>query len=244
MRSLAILILGLACCALACSTISGSVKNRLPPPHEVKGGILFQYEAPSAKLVTLAGNFNNWGGTEGGGRYDPTIDPMTESGDGIWSIVMPLPPGRYQYKFVIDNGTRWEKDPSNPNVGTEGGIENSLVIVPENVSYKWQVVTGTVLSGQLKREAASQPAETKKVEFQLDSPSAKEVFLAGEFNDWSPTAQPMEKGGDGVWRTTLDLAPGTYQYKFVVDGTWMEDPKNPNTVADPYGGSNSVITVE
>jgi 1,4-alpha-glucan branching enzyme len=246
MRKIALVLMGVACFALACSTISGSIKDRLEPPHEVKGGILFQYEAPSAKLVTLAGNFNNWGGTEGGGRYDPTIDPMSDpDGDGIWTIVLPLPPGRYQYKFVIDNGVRWEEDPSNPNTGTEGGIENSLIIVPENVSYKYQAVTGTVLSGQLKRETGTASTATAKdVTFQLDAASAAEVFLAGEFNDWSPTAQPMKKDNDGIWKTTIKLAPGKYLYKFVVDGTWMEDPKNPDTEPDPYGGSNSVITVE
>jgi 1,4-alpha-glucan branching enzyme len=248
MRKSALALMGVACFTLACSTISGSIKDRLAPPHEVQGGILFSYEAPSAKLVTLAGNFNNWGGTEGGGRYDPTIDPMSDAdGDGIWTIVVPLPPGRYQYKFVIDNGNRWEKDPSNANTGTEGGIENSLIIVPENVSYKYETVTGTVLSGQLKRETgkASPATEKKQMTFKLDDPSAGTVNLAGEFNEWSPTATPLKKGEDGVWQVTLELAPGKYLYKFVVDGaTWKEDPGNPDKVPDPYGGYNSVLTVE
>ena len=59
MRRIALAMIGLACFALACSTISDSIKDRLEPPREVEGGILFRYEAPSAKLVTLAGNFNN-----------------------------------------------------------------------------------------------------------------------------------------------------------------------------------------
>lgn len=247
MRGTVFALLGLACLGLACSTISDSIKDRLDPPREVEGGILFRYEAPSAKLVTLAGNFNNWGGTEGGGRYDPTIDPMTDTdGDGIWTIVVPLPPGRFQYKFVIDNGVRWEKDPSNVNTATEGGIENSLIIVPENVSYKYETVTGTVLSGQLKRDTGAAPAAgPKEITFQLDAPFAGEVHVAGEFNDWSPTANPMAKGDDGIWRITLELAPGRYEYKFVVDGaSWMEDPENPDKAPDPYEGYNSVITVE
>jgi 1,4-alpha-glucan branching enzyme len=246
MRNLLVMSLLVGALVLSCSTISGSVKNRLPPPSEVKGGILFRYDAPAARMVTLAGNFNNWAGTQGGGRYDPTIDPMTdEDGDGIWTIVKPLPPGRYQYKFVIDNGVRWEKDPSNPNTGVEGGIENSLIIVPENVSYRWEVVTGTELPGQLVRPArTSQESKEVEVGFQLDAPFAGAVFVAGEFNDWSPTATPMEKGEDGIWRAKLKLKTGKYQYKFVVDGTWMEDPGNPDMVADPYGGHNSVLTVE
>jgi 1,4-alpha-glucan branching enzyme len=106
------------------------IRNRLPQPHPVEGGILFQYEAPSARYVNLAGNFNTWCGTEGTGRFDPTIDPMSDNdGDGIWTIVKPLRPGRYQYKFVIDHGVRWELDPNNPDTDQEGGFTNSLIIV-------------------------------------------------------------------------------------------------------------------
>jgi 1,4-alpha-glucan branching enzyme len=230
---------------LGCSTVMNSVRDRLPPPREVEGGIRFQYEAPAARMVTLAGNFNNWGGTEGGGRYDPTIDPMTdEDGDGIWTIVLPLPPGRYQYKFVIDNGVRWELDPSNSDTGEEGGFTNSLIIVPESVSYRYEVVTGTVLSGSRTRTTATAEAVEKEIEFEFDAPTASEVYVAGGFNEWSPTADLMEKGEDGVWRIKLKIKPGRYEYKFVVDGTYIEDPNNPDTVPDPYGGQNSVLTVE
>ena len=167
MTRLAIALVLVGAIALSCSTISRSIRDRLPPPHEVEGGILFQYEAPAARMVNLAGNFNNWGGTEGGGRFDPTIDPMTdEDGDGIWTIVKPLPPGRYQYKFVIDNGVRWELDPSNPNTGQEGGFTNSLIIVPESVKYAYEIVTGTEQPGEYKRARRPAGAE-KEVEFKL-----------------------------------------------------------------------------
>ncbi|HVP58484.1 MAG TPA: glycogen-binding domain-containing protein [bacterium] len=241
-----VVLVSAACVAAGCSTISKSIRNRLPPPHEVENGILFQYEAPAARMVTLAGSFNNWAGTKGGGRYDSSIDPMSdEDGDGVWSIVKPLPPGRYQYKFVIDNGVRWETDPSNPNTGVESGITNSLVIVPENVKYRYEVVTGTVLGGETpatpKPRAAAKAGEAT---FELDLPNAKQVFVAGQFNEWSITKTPLEKGADGVWRVTLKLKPGKYEYKFNVDGQWLEDPKNPDKVPDPYGGNNSVLTVE
>jgi len=228
------------------STISDSVKSRLPPPEEVEGGILFRYDSPAARMVTLAGSFNNWGGTQGGGRYDPTIDPMfDEDGDGVWTIVMPLPPGRYQYKFVIDNAVRWEMDPSNANTGFEANIENSLIIVPENIAYVPTVVTGTVLPGQLQRkQAGEEKVKEVEVTVELDAPFATEVYIAGQFNDWAADSDPLAKGDDGIWRATLKLAPGQYEYKFVVDGTWMEDPNNPDSVADPFGGNNSLLTVE
>jgi 1,4-alpha-glucan branching enzyme len=106
------------------------IRDRLPPPHAVEGGILFQFEAPSARYVNLAGNFNDWCATATTGRFDPKIDPMEDpDGDGIWTIIKPLRPGRYQYKFVIDHGVRWERDPNNPGTDQEGGFTNSLVIV-------------------------------------------------------------------------------------------------------------------
>ncbi|OQX89467.1 MAG: hypothetical protein B6D65_02975 [candidate division Zixibacteria bacterium 4484_93] len=106
------------------------VKNRLPPPHRVEGGILFQYENKAAHSVNLAGNFNGWCGTKEYHRFDPSIGIMhDDDGDGIWEIIVPLPPGRYQYKFVIDNAASWVLDPNNPLRGVEDGIENSLIIV-------------------------------------------------------------------------------------------------------------------
>jgi 1,4-alpha-glucan branching enzyme len=242
---LAILVVA-ACVVAGCSTISKSIRNRLPPPHEVEGGILFQYEAPAARMVTLAGSFNNWAGTKGGGRYDSSIDPMSdEDGDGIWIIVKPLAPGRYQYKFVVDNGVRWETDPSNASTGVESGNTNSLVIVPETVKYRYEVVTGTVLGGETPATPRAPVAgKAEGTTFELDLPNAAQVFVAGLFNDWSLTKTPLEKGQDGIWRVTLKLKPGKYEYKFYADGQWLEDPKNPDKVPDPYGGSNSVLTVE
>jgi 1,4-alpha-glucan branching enzyme len=249
MRATWLVILVTACTVLSCSTISRSIRDRLPPPSEVDGGIRFRYEAPAARMVTLAGNFNNWGGTEGGGRYDPTIDPMSDDdGDGIWEIVVPLAPGRYQYKFVIDNGVRWELDPSNPNTGEEGGFTNSLIIVPESIGYDYEIVTGTVLSGSPETRTvtrATEAAAEQEIEFTYEDPEAGKVYLAGEFNEWSPTATKMEKDDQGTWRVKIMLKPGKYEYKFVVDdANWVEDPLNPETVSDPYGGQNSVITVE
>lgn len=72
----------------------------------------------------------------------------------------------------------------------------------------------------------SQPsaAELCEASFTFDAPAAKQVLLAGEFNDWDGKSAPMRRDGDGVWRTTLRLPPGFYHYKFVVDGRWMCRP--------------------
>jgi 1,4-alpha-glucan branching enzyme len=206
--------------------------------------MLFSYSAPAARMVTLAGNFNNWAGTQGGGRYDPTIDPMyDEDGDGIWTIVKPLPPGRYQYKFVIDNGTVWEMDPSNALTAEEAGFTNSLIIVPDDIAYTSAVVTGMEMPGTLDRSTGK--AEKQDVTLELDWPDARTVHAAGQFNEWGADDIELEKGDDGIWRVTLNLEPGTYTYKFIIDGRdWIPDPANPDQVPDPYGGHNSVLTVE
>lgn len=249
-RLTAILALA-AAAALLLSSCAGAlnfIEDRLPPPHEVDGGILFRYYAPSARQVTLAGGFNNWGGTQGGGRYDPAIDPMRDDdGDGVWETVVPLPPGRYQYKFVIDGGVRWEMDPSNLDTDFDAGIENSLIIVPSTIRYEPSRITGTTIGGEekpVRRAATRAEAGLTTVVIEFDSADAGSVFIAGEFNAWSPDADEMTRGEDGVFRVTLELEPGTYEYKFVVDGTWVEDPANPDGVDDPYGGRNSLLTVE
>jgi 1,4-alpha-glucan branching enzyme len=97
--------------------------------------VIFQFYAPSARYVTLAGDFNAWGGTAHG-VYDPNIDRMYDDGthgdktkeDGVWTIIKLLPPGVYQYKFVID-GVNWVLDPSNPEKIQNGPFINSVLRV-------------------------------------------------------------------------------------------------------------------
>ncbi len=56
------------------------------------------------------------------------------------------------------------------------------------------------------------------------APDAKKVFLAGTFNDWSEVDTPMKRGKGGNWMAALNLSPGHYEYKFVIDGQWCCRP--------------------
>ncbi len=78
--------------------------------------------------------------------------------------------------------------------------------------------------------------------FKLKSPHAKQVYLAGTFNNWAPDKNPMSRVGE-YFTLKLNLPPGTYYYKFIVDGNWREDPDNPAKVADGFGGYNSVFVL-
>ena len=73
--------------------------------------------------------------------------------------------------------------------------------------------------------------------------NAKRVSLSGDFNGWSPDATPMKRYDDGHWETTVELAPGRYEYKFVRDGEWMPDLLAHENVLNQHGTLNSVIEV-
>jgi 1,4-alpha-glucan branching enzyme len=84
------------------------------------------------------------------------------------------------------------------------------------------------------------------VRFSLYSTKVKKVNIAGTFNNWSTTADPLyDREGSGMWTIVLPLPPGKYEYKFIIDNDeWIPDPANPVTTDDGFGGSNSVISVE
>jgi len=75
--------------------------------------------------------------------------------------------------------------------------------------------------------------------------SIDSVAVAGEFNRWSETANPMnDYNKDGIWTVWIDLDPGEFEYKFIVNGEhWITDPNNLVKVADGWHGFNSVVTV-
>ena len=75
-------------------------------------------------------------------------------------------------------------------------------------------------------------------------PRAKDVQIAGDFNNWQPATSPMQRVGDsGVWQAKIKLPNGTYRYRLVVDGQWQQDPYNERTELNPYGDYNSVLDV-
>ncbi len=75
-------------------------------------------------------------------------------------------------------------------------------------------------------------------------PRAKNVQIAGDFNNWQPTDTTMQRVGDsGVWQLKMKLPHGTYRYRLVVDGQWQQDPYNERTELNPYGEYNSILDV-
>lgn len=81
------------------------------------------------------------------------------------------------------------------------------------------------------------------VRFEFTCPTAVTVCVAGTFNNWRPEAKSLHPSGGGRWMKETPLAPGTYEYCLVVDGKYIPDPLARDTVANPFGGRNSVLNV-
>lgn len=86
-------------------------------------------------------------------------------------------------------------------------------------------------------------AKRKRIDFEFEAPDAVSVFLAGSFNDWSLSKHPMKKSPEGIWKKSLVLVPGDYEYKIWVDGQWRNDPLNERYCANCFGGVNNIVCV-
>jgi hypothetical protein len=84
----------------------------------------------------------------------------------------------------------------------------------------------------------------KNVEISFYSPESMNVYVAGEFNSWDTRSLPMNRERNRVWRSKIKLLPGRYEYKFFADNTWVEDLPNSETVFNPFGTKNFVISVQ
>jgi len=130
-----------------------------------------------------------------------------------WELTLKMKPDVYQYRFIVDG--YWMEDPHNPNkTPNEYHEYNSVIDIQEHTTF--------ALVGY---------------------PEAKEVILAGSFNNWNENDFKMTKTTDG-WVYSIPLSGGKHHYKFIVDGQWMTDPDNPVREYDGEGHINSVYMVK
>ncbi len=126
----------------------------------------------------------------------------------------------WQFKFLI-NGTYWAS--------------------PESALKKQGLIGWKDIKNP--NAPAPVPVDSGNAVFRLEGyAESKQVILSGTFNNWDENALHMKRSGDG-WELQLMLLPGTYEYKFIVDGNWMEDPANPEKRVNQYDTYNSVLNV-
>jgi 1,4-alpha-glucan branching enzyme len=97
-----------------------------------------------------------------------------------------------------------------------------------------------------KAPVAAKPVETPKsvtpkVRLEITKPGAKSVAVAGTFNSWQP--EQASATSNGSFAKELTIAPGRYEYMFVVDGQWVADPNAKEFAPNPFGGQNSVLVI-
>lgn len=95
----------------------------------------------------------------------------------------------------------------------------------------------------MARNSCSSSVRAMPIEFKIHYPKAKRVSVAGTFNNWDTNKLLAKKDLKGNWAVKVDLKPGRYEYKFFIDGSWINDP-NSNAVYNPFGTQNSVVEIK
>lgn len=87
-------------------------------------------------------------------------------------------------------------------------------------------------------------ADKIKVTFTFSDATAQTVLVAGDFTGWEQAPVALKKDKKGVWKKTLSLPPGCYEYRLLVDGKWCDDPSCTQRRPNQFGGENCVCVVE
>ena len=118
------LVAGLAAglaAVFAAGILIGRWSARVPAPAPAIRSVEFALRTPADSTVTLVGDFNDW---------NAAATPLHREGD-VWSVTVPLRPGRYRYTFIVD-GTRWRRDPAAPRaLEDDFGAPTSVITIAQ-----------------------------------------------------------------------------------------------------------------
>lgn len=99
-----------------------------------------------------------------------------------------------------------------------------------------------VKNTETKKVVAKKAATSKRITFKYYAPEAGEVCLAGDFNGWGSKKKILKKNAKGEWTGICMLKAGSFQYKYIVDSSWVVD-SSVEVVDNGMGGHNNIITV-
>lgn len=115
--------------------------------------------------------------------------------------------------------------------------ENAIMMVSQEIQEMRKVVPTSQTE-----ESQSTESSTKEVRFSISAPSAREIYVVGDFNNWKiDDGVRLARFDDGRWEKKMGLAPGRYKYKFVVDGEWVVDKQNEEREQNSFGTFDSII---
>jgi len=95
----------------------------------------------------------------------------------------------------------------------------------------------------VKQSRPAPSADARLVPVVVRAGEGKSVVLTGDFNGWTRDGIPMKALGDGRYKTQLRLAPGTYEFRLLIDGEWADDQDAERRVTNPFGTQNAVLQV-
>jgi len=90
---------------------------------------------------------------------------------------------------------------------------------------------------------AKQHVTKQKVTFSCVAPDAQAVLVAGDFTGWQQSPLSLKKAKGGLWKKTVALPEGKYEYRLLVDGEWRDDPQCAIRQPNQFGGQNCVCVV-
>lgn len=96
---------------------------------------------------------------------------------------------------------------------------------------------------QAGRVTPARAVQPQPVWFECNNGAAREVTIAGSFNNWDVSNMRMVRTAGGRWVRVMFLPPGRYEYLFVVDGRCVADPRATESVPNVFGCVNSVVSV-
>jgi chromosome partitioning protein len=129
---------------------------------------------------------------------------------------------------------------------SSNGAEDYAALAAE-VAARAPQIAEPIAAAAAAAAAAPALAASREVVVEFRDPGAADVRIAGDFNGWVPDrgvlSSSRQEGETRVWRKVLHLPPGTYEYRYVVDGEWREDPANPERIPTSLGPPNSLLVV-
>ena len=96
----------------------------------------------------------------------------------------------------------------------------------------------------MAKQAPVKSSGTSAQTFAFRAPAARSVQLVGDFTHWQKKPVSLRKDDRGVWTAIINLTPGIYHYRFLVDGEWRDDPECTLRVPNPYGSANAVRQID
>lgn len=100
------------------------------------------------------------------------------------------------------------------------------------------------MDSKKKATTANTQIKRKRVTMTFEAPYAETVSLMGDFNQWNAKKHPMKQTAHGAWQKIIVVPPGRYEYRFMVDGRWRNDPANDRTCANCFGSTNNILGVK